>query len=182
MLVSDRTPSLKIVQHVLQHGHDLLIKEAKPRNGGGRGFKAIDMELLRKCPCAVWLCRPIAQSRQHIQVAVAIEPESTEPAAIALSKRMLQLSCSLADSCSGELHIISCWDYEFESFLRGSAWVKVPDAEIAGAVLNMCQSHRAALEGLVTRTATVRGRAEQAIVQPLHPCCVQDNSALRPLR
>jgi nucleotide-binding universal stress UspA family protein len=170
-LVSDRTPSIKIIQYVLQHGHDLLIKEAEPREGGGSGFKAIDMELLRKCPCALWLCRPIAHSRQNIQVAVAIDPESTEQAAEDLSKRMLELSRSLADSCSGELHIVSCWDYEFESYLRGSVWVKASDAQIAEAVHNTKQEHRSALERLIKESGItgshqvyhLRGEAERRI-------------------
>ncbi|MEQ8733813.1 MAG: universal stress protein [Rhodospirillaceae bacterium] len=170
-LASDKTPSTKIIQHVLQHGHDLLIKEAEPRDGGGGGFKAIDMDLLRKCPCALWLCRPIAHSRQHIQVAVAIDPETTEQAAEDLSKRMLELSRSLADSCSGELHVISCWDYEFESYLRDSSFVKAKDEEIAKAVLTTQQEHRTALDRLVKASGIsgshqahhLRGRAEDCI-------------------
>lgn len=148
-LVSDKTPATKIIQHVLQHGHDLLIKEAEPREDAGSGFKAIDMELLRKCPCAVWLSRPITHSRQQIQVAVAIDPLSNEQAAEDLSIRMLQLARSLADSCSGELHIVSCWDYEFETFLRDSIWVKTSEAEIAEVVGNAQREHRAELEKLV---------------------------------
>jgi len=170
-IVSDNTPSVKIIQHVLQHGHDLLIKEAEPRDGGGRGFKAIDMELLRKCPCAAWLCRPIAHSRKHIQVAVAIDPESSEQAAENLSKRLLQLSRSLADSCSGKLHIICCWDYEFESFLRDSALVKASDAEIAEVVLHTLHEHRVKLERMIKESGISgshlvhhqRGRAEECI-------------------
>jgi nucleotide-binding universal stress UspA family protein len=170
-LVSDNTPSIKIIQHILRHGHDLVIKEAEPRDGGGSGFKAIDMDLLSKCPCPVWLCRPIKQSRQHIQVAVAIDPEISEPAAENLSKRMLELSRSLADSCSGELHIISCWDYEFESYLRGNVWVKVSDAAIAATVLETRHKHRAALDRLIEESGIsgthqvhhLRGKADERI-------------------
>ena len=147
-LVSDKTPAMKIIQHVLQYGHDLVIKEAEPRDKK-RGFKTIDMDLLRKCPCAVWLCRPIKHSRQNIRVAVAIDPESLEPAAEALSKRMLALSHSLAESCSGELYIVSCWGCQFESYLQGNPWVKIPDAEIAETVLHAQHKHRAALESLI---------------------------------
>lgn len=170
-LLSDKVPSIKIIRYVLQHGHDLLIKEAEPRDGGGSGFKAIDMELLRKCPCAIWLCRPIEHSREHIQVAVAIDPESAEQAADDLSKRMMELSRSLADSCSGELHVVSCWDYEFESFLRGSVWVKVSDAQIVEVVRDTQREHRAALEKLIAssgisgnyRVHHLHGRAEECI-------------------
>ena len=170
-LVNDKTPAIKIIQHVLQHGHDLLIKEAEPREGGGSGFKAIDMELLRKCPCAVWLSRPIAHSRREIQVAAAVDPVSTEPAAEKLSVRMLELSRSLADSCSGELHVVSCWDYEFESYLRESIWVKASDAQIVEVVLKAQREHRSALEDLIknsgvsgnNRVHHLRGIAEECI-------------------
>ncbi len=176
-LVSDETPSIKIIQHVLQYGHDLVIKEAAPRDNKG-GFKAIDMDLLRKCPCAVWLCHPIKHSRQHIQVAVAIDPESQEPASENLSKRMLELSRSLADSCSSELHILSCWDYEFEAYLRGNVWVKVSDDTIAETVLKTQHEHRAALEELITASGIsgthhvhhLRGKADEQI-----PSFVKDN-------
>lgn len=147
-LVNDKTPAIKIIQHVLQHGHDLVIKEAEPRDSKG-GFKAIDMDLLRKCPVPVWLCRPIKNSRQHIKVAVAIDPECQELAAVTLSKRMLELSRSLANSCSGELHIVSCWDYEFEEYLRGNVWIKTSDAHIAETVFKVQDEHRAALNELV---------------------------------
>ncbi len=176
-LVSDKTPSIKIIQHVLRHGHDLVIKEAEPRDKKA-GFKAIDMDLLRKCPCAVWLCRPIKHSRQHIQVAVAIDPESQEPAAEMLSKRMLELSRSLANSCSGELHIISCWDYEFEEYLRGNVWVKLSDSVIEETVLKTQHEHRAALESLIKASGIegthhvhhMRGNASEFI-----PDFIQDN-------
>ena len=170
-LVCDKTPSIKIIQYVLQHGHDLVIKEAEPLEGGGSGFKAIDMELLRKCPCAVWICRPIAHSREHIQVAVAIDPRSTEQTAEDLSKRMLELGRSLADSCSGDLNILSCWDYEFESFLRDSVWVKVSDAQVTQAVFDAQREHRAELDKLISASGVsgslrihhLRGKAEECI-------------------
>ncbi|WP_321390231.1 universal stress protein [Emcibacter sp.] len=170
-LISDKNPSTKIIQYIFQHGHDLLIKEAEPPKLGGSGFKALDMDLLRKSPCAVWLCRPISHSREDIKVAVAIDPESSEPAAENLSKRMLELSRSLADSCNGKLHIISCWDYEFESFLRHSVWVKISDEDIAEAVLETQHQHRAALERLIEASGIsgnrqvhhLRGMAEQCI-------------------
>ena len=147
-LMSDNAAVVSIIQRVMQDGYDLVIKEAEPRDAQG-GFKAIDMELLRKCPAAVWLCRPIAHSRDQIQVAVAIDPDAHEPPAEALSERMLELSRSMAYNCSGELHIVSCWDYEFETFLRGNLWVDVPDTAIADTVMQTRGEHRRALERLI---------------------------------
>lgn len=170
-LVCGQTPAIQIIQHVLRYGHDLVIKEAEPSEKKN-GFKAIDMELLGKCPCAVWLSRPIQHSRQNIRVAVAIDPESHEPAAEALSERMLQLAHSLAKSCNGELQIISCWDYLFEEDLRHSVWVKVSDSEIAEAVGKEQYHHSAALESVIKSSGIpnskykihhLRGKAEELI-------------------
>lgn len=170
-LEADKTPATRIIQHVLQNDHDLIIKETETR-GKKTGLKAIDMDLLRKCPCPVWLCRPIEQSRKDIKVAVAIDPKTEEAAAIALSRRMLELAQSLAEDCSGELHILSCWDYEFEEYLRHNPWVKTNESEIQEAVYHTERSHKTALDGLineagirekVNKTHHIRGEADEKI-------------------
>lgn len=147
-LASGKHPAIRIIQEVLKNGHDLLVKEAETHDRG-RGFKAIDMALLRKCPCPVWLSRPISRSRSEIKVAVAIDPENHEPEAEALSLRMLQLSRSLANSCSRELHIVSCWDYEFEGYLRHNHWVRMDDEEVADVVSEAGKTHEATLQKLL---------------------------------
>lgn len=147
-LVSDNTPIITIIKRVITDGHDLVIKEAEPRDQDG-GFKSIDMHLLRKCPAAVWLCRPFRREKKVIQIAVAIDPGAHEPEAEALSKRMLELSQSLATKYSGDLHIVSCWDYEFESFLRGNLWSDIPDTQIIDVVMQTRSEHRLALDKLI---------------------------------
>lgn len=169
-LASDDRPSIRIVKEVLHHDHDLLVKEAEiPEQGGG--FRAIDMALLRKCPCPVWLSRPIERSRNEIQVAVAIDPEGEQEAAQALSRRMLELSRSLADSCSGMLQVVSCWDFEYENFLRNNPWSKKSEQEIAEIVAETRGRHCRALDRLINESGMDgayeihhrRGRAEDMI-------------------
>lgn len=169
---SGGTPAIRIVRHVLKNAHDLVIKEAEPQESG-KGFKAMDMELLRKSPCLVWLCRPISKHRNEMKVAVAIDPESMAPEGHDLSLRLLELSRSLADTCNGELNIISCWDYEFEEYLRHNVWIKVQDDELIRTVNGAQNQHRAALEGIVQKSGIggkihvhhVRGRPDQMIPQ-----------------
>lgn len=139
-LAHDQTPGTRIIQEVLRHGHDLVIKEAQAHEKGA-GFKALDMDLLRKCPVPVWLCQPISQPRQEITVAVAIDPESAEAAAQDLNLRLLEVARSLADSCSGALHIVSCWDYAYESYLRGNMWMKIADEELNAKVEEAKHNH-----------------------------------------
>jgi universal stress protein E len=166
------TPAIRIIRHVIKGSYDLIIKEAAPQEGG-KGFKAIDMELLRKCPCPVWLTRPISRHRGEIKVAVAIDPQSMAPEGHDLSLRLLELSRSLADTCSGELNIISCWDYEFEEYLRGNLWIKVSDDELIRTVQAAQNDHRTALEKILKKSGVqgtlhvhhLRGRADKMIPQ-----------------
>ena len=164
------TPAVRIVRRVLRGAHDLLIKQAEPDERHA-GFRALDMQLLRTCPCPVWLCRPISRSRSYIRVAVAVEPQTTESAGRDLALQLLQLSRSLADTASGELGVISCWDFEFEEDLRHSPWAKVSEESLAESIATAEREHRAALDELVhesgiggsIRVHHTRGRPERAI-------------------
>ncbi len=142
------TPAMRIIRHVLRNAHDLLVKEAEPREGRS-GFKALDMELLRKCPCPVFLCRSIANHRNDIRVAVAIDPMSDDRPARDLSLKLLQVARELADTCSGELRIVSCWLYEYENTLRGNPRFNVTEENLQKTVMETQAGHKAALEALI---------------------------------
>lgn len=170
MKSEDLPPAITIIRHVLRDGHDLVIKEAEPKEGG-KGFSSTDMTLLRKCPCPVWLARPIARSREEMRVAVAISPESRDEKESDLSIRLLLLSRSLADTCSGELDIISCSDYQFEQYLRRSPRVSIPEETILSAMQRVQNQHHAFLGRLIQDSGIggnyhiryLRGQAGKAI-------------------
>lgn len=145
---SGAAPAIRIIRHVLRDGHDLIIKEAEFREGG-KGFEALDMTLLRKSPCPVWLCRPIKHSHSDIQVAVAIDPENEEQVGRDLALKLLDISRSLADMCSGKLIIISCWNYQYENYLRDSNSLHLSKKEIQEIVTQTQLEHRLALEILI---------------------------------
>jgi len=177
-LESGTTPAVRIIRHVLKNAHDLLIKEADPQEGG-KGFKAMDMELLRKCPCPVMLSRPISRHRDQIRVAVAVDPESQTPEGRDLSLSLLGISRSYADTCSGALHIISCWDYEFEYSLRHNPWMTMKDEKVDEIVRDYRNQSRTALDNLIqqakisgkTHSHHVRGHADKVI-----PNWIEENS------
>lgn len=170
------TPAaINVIRHVLRNDHDLVIKEAEPRKGG-KGFMAMDMSLLRKCPCPVWLARPIARSRGAIRVAVAVNPESRSDAERDLSLRLLELSRSLADSCSGELDIVSCWDFAFERYLRENTRVYIPEETLRSASLQAQSTHHSGLSDLLQQSGIggvfqvhrLKGRADDLIPAFVH--------------
>jgi len=166
------TPAVRIIRQVLRRSCDLVIKEAGAL-AGGKGFEAMDMELLRKCPCPVWLCRPIDRHRADMRVAVAIDPEIVDPAAQDLSLRLLQLSRSLADACSGALDVVSCWDFPFESYLRNRSLIQITAAKVQDVVSEAQLEHRALLSDVIRKSGIggnrqihhVRGRPDVAIPQ-----------------
>jgi len=145
-------PDVRIVQRVLRQAHDLVVKDAEPREDQ-RGYDAFDMHLLRKCPSPVWLCRPISKSRGEIRVAVAIDPEDQGSEGHDLTLRLLTLARSLADTCSGELEIISCWECEYEGFLRQNPWGRVSEEQAEREVAEAREHHRAALQAVIGNTA-----------------------------
>lgn len=169
---SGSMPAVRIIRHVQQHGADLLIKEAE-HDDGGRGFTAVDMELLRKCPCPVWLHRKAFDRTDGVKVAVAIDPQGADREAEELFLRLLRLARCVSNRFGGELHVVSCWDYPLEGYLRDNAWIEMPDEEILEAVLTTQRVHRAHLDRTVKNAALggqlrlhhVRGRADKTLLQ-----------------
>jgi len=163
-------PAIDIIRHVLRDAHDLVIKEAEPKEGG-KGFGSTDMTLLRKCPCPVWVARPRVRSLKEMRVAVAVSPESRDEAESDLSIRLLKLSRSLADTWSGELDIICCSDYPFEEYLRRNSRVNIPEETIRSAVQHVQTQHQASLGRLIESSGIggayhiryLRGHADKVI-------------------
>jgi universal stress protein E len=166
------TPAVRIIQHVQRHGADLLIKEAE-QDDADRGFKAVDMELLRKCPCPVWLSRPGFDRTDGVKVAVAIDPQGADREAEELSARLLRLARSVSDQFGCELQVVSCWDFPFEEYLRDNVWIEMSDEEILDTVLQTQRVHRTALDRAVKKSAIVgqlhvhhvRGQPDKALLQ-----------------
>ncbi len=157
-------PAVCIIQEAIAHQNDLIIKEAEPLNEGAEGFKAIDMTLLRKCPCALWLHRPIEKPRNKRRIAVAIDPTTTSEEQHALSLRLLELSRSIADTCDSRLHIVSCWEYYLENYLDGNAWIQVEEDQLAKEVSHAKVKHEQALQGLIEES----GISGEMVLHLLH--------------
>jgi nucleotide-binding universal stress UspA family protein len=143
----DDGPVERVIRHVLREGHELVVKAVdEPEQ---RGLDAMNMGLLRKCPVPVWLSRPITRHREQMQVAVAIDPACSTPQEEDLSLQLLRLARQLADTCSGDLQIVSSWEYHYEAYLRGNPWIKVSDAELVAYVEAERSTRRRGLDRLV---------------------------------
>lgn len=158
-LEMSKTPGTAIIKQVIREEYDLIVKESQTLNEKS-GLKALDMELLRKCPCPVWLCRPISTPSAEMKIAVAIDPDSDETAEHSLSKRMIRLAHSMANKCNGKLQILSCWDFEYEDFLLNSPRIKADKTQVEKDVQHAEKSNLQALKEIIKAADIKDGKYE----------------------
>ncbi len=111
-------PSIEIVRQVLRHNHDLVIKCAE----GAMHFKdlvfgGIDMHLLRKCPCPVWITKATERS-PYRRILAAVDRDPEEKVKDILNRQILEMSTSLAQAEGAELHVVHAWQFAGEDILR----------------------------------------------------------------
>lgn len=164
---------MTVIQHVLKNGFDLVVKETQAlKDKNAKGFKSLDMNLLRKCPCPVWLCRP-SQDDKPVKILTAVDPLSEEEAAQDLNIKLLQIGESLASVLGGSNTVISCWDFEYEDFLRNSPFSKMEGSKVDAMIDQAEQSHKASVKQLTNKIdgagadiSCERGQADDLI--PMH--------------
>ena len=143
-------PFIEVIQEVSQGGHDLVIKSAEGRGGlSSMLFGSTDLNLLRKCPCPVWIIKP-SKRKHYARILAAVDPDPSEPANAKLNKQILELASSLAAREHSELHILHVWNFLYESSLRSGRF-KVPKAEVDQMVKDARNQHKSWLDGLVAQ-------------------------------
>jgi len=164
------TPAVRIIRYALRNSIDLIIKTVESADTR-KGLSAVDLSLLRKSPVPVWLTRPMQTHQGSMRIGVAIDPVSPNPAAHALSVRLLRVARQLSTADDLPLEVVSCWEYEYEAYLRGNPWMRMTDEEIDAAVLDADQHHRTALDELLReagisgnlRVSRIRGKPSEKI-------------------
>ncbi len=141
------TLDVRIVQRVLRKEYDLVIKAAE-QNDSSKGFKALDMSLLRKCPCTLFLHRPF-KTNETVRIAVAIDPKDKEASDRELSLNLLKLSNALAKEDKSTLSIISCWDFILEHYLKTSVFIDISPQELDRMIMQENNSDYNALHNII---------------------------------
>jgi universal stress protein E len=143
------TPFIKIIQQVQRYGYDLVIAAAEGKGGlNERLFGTTSLHLMRKCPCPVWIHKATKTVRyRRILAAVDLfEPDSVKEG---LNGKILELSASMAEIESAELHIVHVWDFFGETILLKR--VGMTRTDLKTMVAEIMEKHRLALEDLVKR-------------------------------
>ncbi|MEQ8716150.1 MAG: universal stress protein [Acidimicrobiales bacterium] len=137
-------PALRVIEEVLGEGQDLVVVT----NDDDRGGRAAVRQLLRKCPCPVWVIRPTRARTQRVLAAVNPDPSEAE-----LNRTILELATSMVDLHGGELHVLHAWELYGEATMRSSAFMHVPPAALDELLDEERAKHSAALDELVASSS-----------------------------
>lgn len=163
------TPFLEVIREVLRGKHDLVIKIPEQPAWLARLLGGDDMNLLRKCPCPVWMIRPDAASHyQRILAAVDVDDAYPPPELAtrhALNRQTLEMAMAAALSDFAELHVVHVWNAPGESVMRG-AFMRKPEAEINAYVEQVRQHHEARLDALVAEVMAPLGSDALKFLRP----------------
>ena len=109
-------PFAAIVRKVVHEGFHLVIKSVldKKSTDSEGILGAVDLRLVRNCPCPVWLEVPKQTAVQLNNIAVAIDPQAEDTS---LNNVLLDMATTLAQTLEMELHVISTWEIPEEEFL-----------------------------------------------------------------
>ena len=95
-------PADEIVRQVVEHEHDLVFKLAQGEGGQVLGSTA--RQLVRKCPCAVWIVKPGPRRRRH--VVAAVDPQGD----VELQRRILGAARDVARGLGARLSLVHAWE------------------------------------------------------------------------
>lgn len=139
---------LEVIRAILRHKYDLLIKPAENPNFIERLFGSDDMQLLRNCPCPVWLTRSEEQSEYaRILAAVDVNPDIPEETEKNLNRQILELASSLAISKFAALDVVHVWEAPYEMKVRSWSDDKLGEASMA-YVEGVRSRHESAIQRL----------------------------------
>lgn len=112
-------PSTALVREVLQSRHDLLVRShGRDHAEGPTTFGAIDMELLRQCPCPVWLAGRRISPHPRWRLVAAINPNPNDATEQQLNERVVEWALLLRDFIGADLTLLHAWTLFGGSVLR----------------------------------------------------------------
>jgi len=138
-----------IVRHLISTDCDLLVKAAQPSFGIRRVLLGhLDRQLIRKCPCPVWIEKPDARpSHDRILAAVDPAPFADDLQHHQLNVDILQWASYLADVEQAQLDIVHVWPFHHERRLLGRGGFSDRDVARIGAEIR--SKHQDALDNLI---------------------------------
>ena len=113
-------PFIAVIKAVLERSFDLVMIEPEANESVNRFFfGATVMNLLRKCPCPVWVFKPALHGTYN-RILAAIDTSTKRENEKKLNESIIEISETLAAREDAELHVIHCWEGSGESVVRSN--------------------------------------------------------------
>jgi nucleotide-binding universal stress UspA family protein len=164
-------PATALVQEVLRSGADLLLRShARDMTAPAPPpFGAVDMELLRTCPCPILLVRH-GSATPHPRIAAAVDASTDVPDGEALNAKILELALAMASHLGAEsVTVLNAWapfaEYTVRSYGTAdqfAAYVEDTKQRAGSALARLVQS----FDGREPRLTPTLRRGDAADVIP----------------
>ncbi len=153
--------SEELIRQVLRSKCDLLIRETKGQHSLRTGlFGSTAMELLRACPCPVWLVNTANEGPvRRIVAAVDTNPEKAMHPE--LDEAIVKTGMSLADTFEARLDLLHVWSIYGERIVKD--YMKSHEFESLQAMMH--QEHGDCLRTLAERTGFAGGPERTHLVR-----------------
>ncbi len=164
------TVFLEVIRAVLRNGHDLVIKSPESPGWLDRFLAGDDMNLLRKCPCPVWMVKP--ETGKHYQrILAAVDMDDDYPpqeleAREALNERVLEIAGTLAASEVAELHVVHAWEDFAETAMRHGVLTSVPAENVDSYAAQVRERRALRLDELMRKVRTTLGTEVMGRLKP----------------
>ena len=151
----------ELIRQVLRGKHDLLMRGTKgPASVRPGPFSSTAMELLRKCPCPVWLVHPRQEGPlQQVLATVDTNPEKVSHAP--LDERILTAAMAIGQAFHATVDALHVWSIYGERIVRD--YMKTDEFEALQAA--MYREHGDCLRDLVTRVGFSGGAEHVHLVR-----------------
>jgi len=155
------SPATAVVRHAVASKADLVVRShARDLVARRRSFGSVDMQLLRKCPCPVWIVGVSEWSRPK-RIVAAVHPDPDDAVEQALNHRILDAARLLAELEKGSLTVLTAWAPYGEPLLRSHMAPK----ELREFVAAARATAREALDELLEAHGPLGRRAEVEFVK-----------------
>ncbi|NJM33547.1 MAG: universal stress protein [Rhodomicrobium sp.] len=159
------TAFIEIIKYVMHAGHDLVIKSAAGKDVGYRRLlTSLDMHLMRKCPCPVWIVQPQEQF-QHKKIMAAVDPDPDDVQRDAVSRTVMDLATSLSEIDEAELHVVHAWRLYGENTMRSSAFLRTSEEQLGLLLNEQERSSREKLNGLLSSYPIIYKRSQVHMIK-----------------
>lgn len=144
--------STETIQYIMANDIDLVIK-LSDADDEERLCGSDDMELLRKCPCPVWVV-PRGDKEQYDTIVAALDlnyhyPTHEVSIRRALNKDILRYAAHIALMESAQLRIVHVFDAVPDNILRGG-FISVDESALQSDLNNIYKEREEELERLIT--------------------------------